>query len=258
MLSDIKVLMYHQVVAEPVPPGAGSWQCVPAERFRKQIKWLDSRGYTTISFSDYRLFLDENLHLPKKPIILTFDDGFQNVHANALPIMKEFGMKGVVFVLGDRKIRFNNWEEPDAGERSPLLTDRQILELHDADFEVGAHSMSHARLTELPRDKVMEEISRSRIMLEILLNAPILTFAYPYGLLDNNVKQMVRHAGYRFACGVYTGPGSFGLDPFDIRRITITADLSMAGFTARIVTPYPQLEWMRWRMLNAMRRSTRQ
>ena len=240
----LKVLMYHRVVDDE-RLSASHWSCVHERDFRSHLEFLDRWGYTTITFDDYRLFLRGEANLPRKPVILTFDDGYLDTYTCAYPLLHEFGMNAVMFVLGDHRIRSNFWDTTP-GMYAPLMAREQLLELHEAGFEIGSHSLSHADLSILPENSAWEQISRSGILLEMLLNAPVRSFAYPYGLLAPRVKQMITEAGYDIACGVWTGPAAFGVDPFEIRRIPILNTTGTADFAIRLLTPFQLYAWSRW------------
>jgi peptidoglycan/xylan/chitin deacetylase (PgdA/CDA1 family) len=247
----IKVLMYHRVV-ESDPPGRVHWTCVHTEEFRRHLQLLDHWGFTAITFDDYRLYLTGELNLPRKPVIITFDDGYSDVYRNAFPILQEFGMKAVVFVLGNREIKKNIWDQTLGLPSARLMGDQELVELHAAGFEIGAHSMNHMRLTTLTEEEAWEEISRARMVLEILVNSPVRTFSYPYGDVNAWVKKMVEDAGYTLACSVYSGPPTFGVEPFENRRISIPRAISSLGFGARLVGPYRHYNWVRWRLVHAL------
>ncbi len=148
----IKVLMYHRIVnGDYVSPGEREF-CIDAKVFRKHLRILERLGYSTITFNDYDLFKRGELNLPRKPIILTFDDGYLDTHEHALPVLREYGMKAVVFVVADPQVRMNDWDSGYDITPAPLMTPDQILELHAAGFEIGSHSLTHPRLTQVPRD----------------------------------------------------------------------------------------------------------
>jgi peptidoglycan/xylan/chitin deacetylase (PgdA/CDA1 family) len=212
-------------------------------------------GFTPITLFDYLCYLDGTVRLPRKPIIITFDDGYVDTYENAFPILDALGMKAVVFVLGNREINSNYWDQESGFEGAPLMTDEQMLELFQAGYEIGAHSSSHPRLPRLGKQAAWDEITKSRIGLEIILNSPVSSFSYPYGELNGEIKGMVADAGYRLACGVYTGPARFGEDLFEIRRLTIPGTLNIVGFASRLLLPHEYAEWIRWRMRSLMRRN---
>lgn len=244
----IKVLMYHLVSNDIALAQRFKNICIYVDEFRRDMACLDRWGFTAITFKDYLLYLSGELNLPKKPIIITFDDGFSDTAKYAVPILKEFGMKAVFFVIGDRKIKTSFWDLKMTGLPQQLMNADQILELHETGFEIGSHTMRHGKLSELGREQAWEEISRSRISLEILLNAPVHSFAYPYGLLDQTVKKLAMDSGYLIACATYTGPPQFGEDKYEIRRILIPGNLSLLNFALRVCAPYQYYNFAYWKI----------
>jgi peptidoglycan/xylan/chitin deacetylase (PgdA/CDA1 family) len=248
----IKILMYHMVTDDETFCRKYNNISVHVDAFRSQIKFLDRRGFTPITFEDYRLYLNGELNLPKKPVIITFDDGYQNIHKFAFPIMREYGVRGVLFIMADRKVKSNAWDATMGIPQLPLLDDQDIIEMQSAGFEIGSHSISHLQLPNVSRDKAWDEISRSRMILEILLNAPVKSFAYPYGLTNQAVKEMLKDAGYDIGCATYTGPPIFGQDNFEIRRILVSGLLNLGEFAFRMLTPYQYYDWTRRQIKNIL------
>jgi len=230
----IRVLMYHSIIKDDHGANRNPFR-LPVEQFRAQLEWLDRRGFTAI----------------------TFDDGYQDVYENAFPLLEEYGMKAVIFVLGDRRTNSNVWDVNGSTSDAPLMTDREIIEMHQARFEIGAHSHSHARLTEIPKEAAWKEISYSRMELEGLLNKPVRSFAYPYGCVNEETKRMVRDAGYTIACSAFSGPPVFGADEFEIRRSTIFNTTGTLGLGLRLLTPYQHYQWVRWRSAVLIRSNIR-
>lgn len=243
----IKVLMYHRVIDDQ-EAHCDHWPRVPKREFRRQLESLERFGLTTITFEDYRLYLRGELNLPRKPVILTFDGGFIDTYENAFPLLQEFGMRAVVFTIGNRHIKTNVWRQALGIPVGLLMESQQVIEMHAAGFEIGAHSMNYAPLTTLSHEEAWEEISRSRMVLEILLNAPVRSFAYPYGLMSEAIKRMVKDAGYSCACSTSTGPAAFCADSYEIRRIAIEGRTNLVGFGMRVLAPFQDYEWLRWRM----------
>ena len=93
----IPVLEYHEV-AESVDEDAYAYN-VPPEDFRQQLDYLQQQGYTTISMLDFMKAKRGKMELPAKPIILTFDDGYEDNYTEMLPILEEYGMKATVYVI---------------------------------------------------------------------------------------------------------------------------------------------------------------
>jgi peptidoglycan/xylan/chitin deacetylase (PgdA/CDA1 family) len=251
----IKVLMYHRVVRDEVVSAEARPYTINVDMLEGQVRTLEKLGYSAITFHDVALFRRGALNLPKKPVIISFDDGYEDTHRLAFPVLREYGMKAVVFVLGDRSIGSNSWDAQNNITSAPLMTERQILELHAAGFEIGSHSLTHRKLTGLTRDEAWDEISRSRILLEMTLNDTVRSFSYPYGLLNDQLRLLVQEAGYEFACGVYSGPSVFGVDFMDIRRIEPSEKDDALRFRLHIATPYQKMGAMRFRLKRFLERS---
>jgi peptidoglycan/xylan/chitin deacetylase (PgdA/CDA1 family) len=242
-IRNIKVLMYHRVVSDPEVINNYLY-AVHTDHFRQHLQLLDRFNFTPITFEDYQLYLDGKLTLPKKPIILTFDDGHLDTYEIAAPLLEEFNMRAVVFPVGNRDLNYAHWDEAHTGLKFPLMNDDQIRELRTKGFEIGAHTMNHRILPHLTLDSCVDEIMGSKESMEKLLEQDIISFSYPYGRLDNRIRAVVRSAGFNFACGVYTGPARFGEDRFDFRRLTINKDTGLTNFMLRVLTPYEYAEWM--------------
>lgn len=244
-----KVLMYHRIVEDENLSDRYE-TCVHIDAFHKQIELLDRLEYTPITLKDYLLFLNNEIVLPKKPIILTFDDGYMDFYRLAYPLLLEYGMKSVLFVLGDRNIKVNYWDSIE-GEMPParLMDDHHIIELHNKGFEIGAHSLTHSNLRELKGDQLRDEILKPKIVLESLIGDEVHSCSYPYGQVDENIKKEAAEVGYRFGCSVFSGPAQFGEDLLEIRRLAIHNRTSIPGFAMRLLAPYEYAEWM-WAKVN--------
>ena len=236
----VKVLMYHRVVADRTLSDR-YWFCVHVDDFRRQLELLEQWGFSSITFEDYRLFLRGDLDLPPKTVILTFDDGYLDTYTNAFPLVQEFRMKAVVFALGERKIRTNVWDELKGYPSAPLMEGHQLLEMHLAGWEIGSHTLAHHDLSQLSGDGLWKEVSRSRMLLEILLNDKVLTFSYPFGIASPRAKEMVASAGYDLACAGEAGVAAFGADPLEIKRIKISNSTGSLGLAFRVLLPFEYL-----------------
>jgi len=134
---------------------------------------------------------------PKKPIVLTFDDGYTDNLTNALPIMQQYGFKGVIFLLGENTHKHNFWDED--GANAPLLNAEGRKQLASAGWEIAAHGLSHCNLTECNEEQATLELSRSKEMLEKEFDRKVISFAYPYGKANSNIKELAQEAGYKYA-----------------------------------------------------------
>ncbi|GAB3855902.1 polysaccharide deacetylase family protein [Hymenobacter terrigena] len=209
----IPVLMYHKI---PDAPLATKHQIyVTKENFEKHLTYFKQQKLTPITFADYLRYASGELPLrefPRRAIILTFDDGYTDNYTNLLPMMQQYGYRGVLYLLGNSDIRYNQWDadfDPDE-PRSEIMDLAQKRAFVAAGWEIGAHTMSHPRLTTLPLPEAAAEIQRSKTALEAALQTEVVSFAYPYGDLNEAVKTAVREAG--FALGVATDTGGMTIE----------------------------------------------
>ena len=211
---EIPVLMYHRVVQ--TPPAFTRFNLhVTQSDLEAQFLFLKDRGFETITFEDLI-----SRGLPPKPILLTFDDGYEDNHRFLLPLLRKHRMKAVVYLLGDRKHRTNFWDIPKGEPEATLLRPGQIMEMVKSGFvEFGAHSLNHRKLVGLKSSELTREIGGSKKALEDFLGKKVLSFAYPYGAVDEEVKKKTAQVGYTFGVAVNSGPTKFGDDLMEIRRV---------------------------------------
>lgn len=241
-VKEVKVLMYHRLMDAAEARVNNHWTAVEQNSFREHLKVLEAFNYTAITFNDLKLHFQNEIELPKKPVIITFDDAYKDFYDIGYPLLKEFGMRAVIFALGDRSITENAWDDPSEIDRVPLMSDKELVQLHNEGFEIGAHSCTHPKLTEISLDEAEREIIESKESLERLLGSEINSFCYPFGLENKAIQQIVKDAGFSFGCTVYSGPTSFGESLFNIHRITIKNNMGALGFALRVLTPLDAVE----------------
>lgn len=227
----LPILMYHKI---GIPP-AGSqlkklW--VSPEQFRRQMKWLKDRGWTSVTLREAADHADRATPLPARSVVVSFDDGYDNTYSQAFPILKEFGFKAVVFLVV-RAVGWDNfWHDPSTETRIPMMSWKQAEEMQSAGIEFGSHTMTHPRLSEIESKLVSEELGKSRRIMGEFLNQEPVSFAYPYGngQDDPRVRKLVREAGYRWACSVHQGKARPDKEPLCLRRIFVRGDDTMLDF----------------------------
>lgn len=207
------VLMYHKI--PDAPPATKHRIYVTKDNFAKHLAFFKSRNFTPITFADYLQFARGERPLaefPARPLVLTFDDGYLDNYTNLLPLMQRYGYRGVLYLLGDFAVDHNQWDlAADPTEpRAALMDETQKRAFVAAGWEIGAHTLSHPRLTTLPLPGAAAEIQRSKTSLETVLQTEVVSFAYPYGDLSDAVKEAVRAAGFAF--GVATDTGGLHLE----------------------------------------------
>ncbi len=132
---------------------------------------------------------------PKNVVVMTFDDGYANVHEHALPALREFEFSATVFVVTGHVGLANDWAPPlERLGLQPLMTWSQIDDLVKAGLEIGAHTVTHPDLRRLDEQAVKREIADSRQSLEDKLQHRISTFAYPFGWHTEYARRIVGEA----------------------------------------------------------------
>jgi peptidoglycan/xylan/chitin deacetylase (PgdA/CDA1 family) len=144
--------------------------------------------------------------------MLTFDDGYLCTYQNAFPVMQDLGFTAVIFLVTDFSRRANWRDFKDRAMRAPLLEPRHIYAMKETGIEFGSHSVNHSSLPCLADHHLVDELARSKQILESITNESVSMLAYPYGDVNDRVKNAVRTAGYSCAFAVNSGPLNFYAD----------------------------------------------
>ena len=223
----IPVLMYHRVVPEaPMSSRHGIW--VTAQSFEAQLKSLKERGLSTITFEQYQRFLRHAFDLPDNPVILTFDDGYEDNYTYAFPLLKKYGCSAVIFLVTDPSHRTNCWDADEP--QVPLLRGEHIREMRNAGIEFGSHTVTHPNLTHSSPAEMRKELMDSKEAVEQLMEGEVSSLAYPYGGVNETVKSITAEAGYKFGIATNSGPMTFYEDFYEIRRTQVFPWTDTFGF----------------------------
>lgn len=202
----IPILYYHYIEVNPDPvhdPGRSKLLVTP-DNFASQLQYLKSKGYTPITMDDVAAALADPKLLPSKPIVLSFDDGYEDFYQNAWPLLQKYNVKATIYVLsrGGRNGACNtNIWQPNF-----YMTSDQITSLSNSPLiTVGAHTQDHCSLRGKPIDIQRQEIWGSKQELEVMIGKPVTTFAYPYGAFDPTTVDLVRQAGFTTAVTTLAG-----------------------------------------------------
>jgi hypothetical protein len=150
--------------------------------------------------------------------VLTFDDGFQSVYREALPVLERYGLSATVFLT----VGIDGAQQ--SGGRLPTFEGRQMLswaeirEMQQSGIEFGAHTLTHRDLTRLAAEEVAIEMSHSKERIENSLGTPVTSFAYPFGRYDRQSRRMAEQY-FTCACADTLGLLSSRSDPFALERV---------------------------------------
>lgn len=218
----LRVLAYHAVRDEVQRSGGSPWSYgVPPDLFRRQLDTLLHAGFQFVNADEFLRFLHDGADLPRRPTLLTFDDGYEELSDVVLPLLMERGIPAVAFAVSNRLGMTNDWDEAIGAPRLRLLSVDGFRGLAREGIEIGAHSRTHRHLTPLPDHELHQEISGSASDLEAAgLNRPRL-FAYPYGEWDRRVREAVEKGGFEAAFTTAPGRVHAGDDSYQLPRIEI-------------------------------------
>lgn len=218
-MSVVLILMYHQVDT----PRSSQEQrfCTPPADFEAQMGWLVQAGYRGVSLDEVRAHVAGERRIEGNAVHITFDDGFVGVLEHALPALKQHSMPATLFALPGQTGATNEWMWRRDFPLRAILSAEQLRLLADEGVTIGSHTRNHVRLTELPAEQATAEIADSRKELEDMLGRSVDYFAYPFGLFDEAVRDIVAQAGYRAACSTRSGFNRQGEDVFLLRRLDI-------------------------------------
>jgi peptidoglycan/xylan/chitin deacetylase (PgdA/CDA1 family) len=248
MSPPIPILMYHQI--SPWGPSAFRKYVVSPRAFAAQIRWLALAGYQSVALETA---VGPRTTLPRRPVIVTFDDGFRDCAEYAPPILQRWGFGAVFFLVAGHMGGTSRWLVQERGVELPLMDWPTARRLQADGFVCASHTLSHPRLAQLSVAACRRELHDSRARLEDELGREARHLAYPFGSFDDRVRAVAAEAGYRSACSVMIGLSTSTDDPLALRRVPVNGQDSLVDFAWRLRTARTAAEWLRGR-LAAVRR----
>jgi peptidoglycan/xylan/chitin deacetylase (PgdA/CDA1 family) len=229
-MKNLLILAYHRVF--PDPRGA---LAVTPENFELQLRSFLKKGYHALPLKDvFFNYLKDGKPIPKKTLVITFDDGYKDNYTYAMPILKKLNVPATVFLAADyigRDVTFP-WDNADPDLKNVTmssmdhpLTWEQVKDLQKAGIEFGSHTMTHPKLTHISLHDAWDELYRSKQLIEQKLGVPVYSFCAPHGYLNAALVKLSEKAGY--AVGVLNPPGIPGQDAglpetrYSLRRIGV-------------------------------------
>lgn len=213
----VPILMYHHVAQAP-PRGVPSrYMFVSPRLFRLHMRMLKLMGYKGCSMADLGPYLGGEK--TGKVVGITFDDGYRNVYENALPVLHAHGFTSTTYFVSRQVGGYNLWD----AERMPRDDCMSLAELREwaaHGQEVGAHTLDHVRLGDLPPAEARRQIEGSKAELEDMVGRPVEAFSYPYGSHNDRVAETAREAGYATATTTVKAKATAADDPMRLPRLT--------------------------------------
>ena len=227
----IPILIYHSISNDE------SSLSLSINEFEKHIIYLKDRNFKTINF-------DQINNEKTKQIIITFDDGYKDLISCVLPILKKHNFNATCFIVSGLLGKKNLW---DVGKKNFVQKDLMNLndtrEWVDNGMFIGSHSHNHLDLTSLNNDKITDELTYSKKILEDKIGVKIKNFSYPYGKVNNLVYQKTKEI---FEKATTTNRGRFDINNHDfhlIPRIDMGKNLSIFKIFLKLETLYEDINF---------------
>lgn len=203
----VLVLEYHHVNDDV---GNDGWAyTVPVADFAEQLDYLQAEGYTTITMQDFMRAKKGKQELPAKPVVLTFDDGYEDNYTTLLPMLEERHMTAVVYMV------------TNSIGRKDYLSWNQLRDMQARGIEIGSHTANHQPLTNLDREKQAEEMKLSKLLMEWNGLKTIYSFSYPNGAYDEGMPDLLRENEYLNAVTGDGGLNTLKTNPYLLQRTNI-------------------------------------
>lgn len=213
----VKALQFHRIATDLQP--CGTWN-----------KPAQLRG-----FIEQLIEAKVPIGLPgehEEGIILTFDDGEENIYHLAFPILRELGVRAVVFVIAGYIGKKNTWDISLTGRRVAHLNWNQLHQLKKEGMEIGSHGMTHRNLTRLNTGELDHELTGSKSMIEKELGT-IRCVSYPFNRTNPAVRRSAARAGYRY------GFGGNGADDLTLKKEAIYITDTRASLAIKVTERPP-------------------
>jgi peptidoglycan/xylan/chitin deacetylase (PgdA/CDA1 family) len=241
--NEIPILLYHQL--EQDNPATTPYS-ISVRQFESQLDMLQQGGFTAINFRGLSETMKIGGAFARKPVWITFDDGYASFRNHALPALHRRRMTATAFLVAGEIGGFNRWDSDNGIPRQPLMDQAAIEEVIAAGFEIGSHGWAHRNLLTCSRKELEEEVVRSRQRLYAQFGVATTTFAYPYGRYSELHYEMLAGAGYRAAVTSSTGIPNSTDGRFAMRRICVYGWDTRFRFLLKLSPLYLRCKSIRW------------
>jgi peptidoglycan/xylan/chitin deacetylase (PgdA/CDA1 family) len=225
--SHIPVLMYHRIATEG-PDGLGRYRLAPDD-FQAQMLWLRRNGYHTINSEELAWFIANDHPFVGRPVLITFDDGYEDFAEHAWPILRACDFSAEVFIVTDLVGTTAEWDV-SFGPPAPLMSAARIAALAAEGVAFGSHLASHPRSDQLSTRELAEELTRSRAQLTKWLSRPVTSLAAPFGCTGQRLRILAAECGFMTLFNTASGAASLQDDPLDLPRMEIRGDCTLDEF----------------------------
>ena len=230
----IPVLMYHSISRD------NNRISVSVTNFKKQMKLMSLLGYKGYSLNKI------NSKTSKKKIIITFDDGYENIFTEAMPVLKKFNFSATCFIVNKKIGYFNDWDKNQKNfKKKKLMNKKQINTWINNGFEVGSHTMNHYNLKYLSNDQKKYQILKPKQFFKTNYGINIQSFSYPFGCYNEDCLKILKR-NYKFAVTTKRSRYNKGkFNPLEIPRVPVNSNTSIFKYFLKITSFYEDIKFKR-------------
>ena len=204
----VPILMYHSILKDP--ERAGKFVVSP-DTFKEDMQYLKEHGYEFVFVSDLVAYVHEGKKLPKKPVVITLDDGYLNNLTYVLPILEELDMKAVFSIVGIYTDRFTEVNDPNPNYAHFTWDDVKTL-VDSKRVEIGNHSYNLHKMgnrsgvmkkrgesVDAYREFLMQDLGKLQEKLKEHVGVEPTVFAYPFGFMCEETTPILKEMGFKAA-----------------------------------------------------------
>jgi peptidoglycan/xylan/chitin deacetylase (PgdA/CDA1 family) len=228
----VPILMYHYIRSAPsMYRDRLGWNLTvtPAD-FQTQMGWLSAHGYHPVDFNDLRAYFGGRAPLPSKPVVITFDDGYQDLYTTAYPILSSHNFKAVAYIV------------TSFVGRSRYVTADEVVEMDRHGIEIASHTVDHADLARTSIYWATFQLATSRAWLQNLVKHPVVDFAFPSGKFNATAISALQATGYDTAVTEIPGTVHSRADRYTWTRVRVGGGEVLSDFISNLGTPEPAID----------------
>lgn len=233
----MRILAYHAIADLRDDPVLSEYGVSP-RLFAAQLDSLAEHGWRFVDLDAVLAWLGGGAELPRRAILVSFDDAYTDLLAVAAPLLAEREIPAVVFAIAGHLGGANDWDHHKGAASLRLLAPEQLGAVTASGIEVGSHTFSHRPLPEVPAAELDRELVEAANRIEAAGVRRPRAFSYPYGRWTPAVREATREAGYAVAFTTAWGDPRPGGDIYAVPRVEVHASdtprklrlkLSLAG-----------------------------
>lgn len=238
------ILMYHSISDHATEKGHPYYHTVTKPNvFEAQMRYLRDHGYTATTLAEAISLLGA----PKssvRPVVITFDDGFEDFATAAWPILSRYGMTATMFLP---TAHISHSRSLFLGR--PCLTWSTVRELLREGIHFGSHTVSHPQLRDVPPNQLGHEIRKSKETIEAKTGSPVNCFSYPYaypeadGEFCRRFTDLLTANGYSYAVTTIIGVATRCSQRLRLERVPVNSWDDARLFGAKLQGGYNWLHW---------------